>query len=85
MRQLDVFHDGFLGIPLGFYKERPILAAILPKNTARWRQQPQNHKIHKNTKFSKITKYAKYTKITKITKFTKKPKITKFTKNHRNS
>ena len=40
------------------YKERAILVEILPKNTARWRLEFENHKIHIKTRNSqKITQF----------------------------
>ena len=47
-------------------KERAILVEILPKNTARWCLEFENHKIHiKSQNSQKITKITKNHKIEK--------------------
>ena len=62
-------------------KKRSILAAILPKESARWRLEIKNHKPHEIHK--KITKNFKNHEIhKKIQKSRNSQKATKFTKNH---
>ena len=65
-----------------FNRERSILAAILTKNTARWRLEFKNHKIHKKSRNSQKKTQNSQKKSQNSQKLQNSQKITKL-KNHK--